>query len=70
MAYKVSGSADLTALAGGSRHFGISPPDKATVSEYAASRSGPMAQYGSTLIAFLRHPTMGPPKAFDVEASS
>jgi len=68
MVYTVSGSAEPLASAGASAGFSIDPPDSAAISYYVASRSGPLAQYGPTLVAFIRHPTTrGPPEAFDVE---
>lgn len=48
--------------------FGIRPPSSSAIAQYVESRSGPLAQFGPTLAAFLRDPsTAGGSDVFDVE---
>jgi len=68
MVYDTTGVTDMAALAGVSMSFSLSPVEPDVASQYVSSRSGPLAQYGPTLIAFIRHPSsLGPPEAVDVE---
>jgi len=53
---------------GANESFGIKPPSPSAVWQYAQTRSGPLAQYGPVLTAFLRDPsTSGPADAYDIE---
>ena len=53
---------------GANESFDIRPPSPSAVWQFTQTRSGPLAQYGPTLTAFLRDPsTSGPADAYDVE---
>lgn len=53
---------------GANESFGLKPPSTSAVWQYAETRSGPLAQYGPVLTAFLRDPsTPGPADAYDIE---
>eukprot|EP00930_Biecheleria_cincta_P094564 TRINITY_DN8584_c0_g1_i1.p1 TRINITY_DN8584_c0_g1~~TRINITY_DN8584_c0_g1_i1.p1 ORF type:complete len:913 (-),score=94.09 TRINITY_DN8584_c0_g1_i1:62-2800(-) len=67
MVYKTTGSPGAYPQ-GATESFGVKPPRSNDVRQYAKSQSGPLAQYGPTLTAFIRDPsTPGGPEAYDVE---
>ena len=53
---------------GANESFNLKPPSPNAMLQFVEKRSGPLAQYGPTLTAFLRDPTTsGPSDAYDVE---